>query len=205
MDAKLIDIAKKMNRKGFKTECFSTAEEARKRTLEILKDSNSIGIGGSVTIPKTGIYTALTEAGHEIQSAAHAVKTGQDMEEARRAGMTADAYLLSANAVTEDGSIVNIDGTGNRVAAAIYGPKKVVYVIGKNKLAGDLGDAIAKIKRDACPKNARRLGYETPCSVTGECANCFSEHRMCNVTTVMEFPMRGQEVYVLFIDAEYGF
>ncbi len=205
MDKRIIEIADKMNKKGFIAECVSTGEEAKNRVLEILEGDSSVGIGGSVTVSKTGIYTALAENGFEIYSAAHAVKTGGDMDEARRKGLTADAYILSANAVTEDGCIINIDGTGNRVAAAIYGPEKVVYVIGKNKVVKDFTEGIERIKRNACPPNARRLGYNTPCAVTGKCADCRSKDRMCNVTSIVEFPLRGKQTHVIFIDADFGY
>ena len=205
MDKRIIDIVEKMNKKRFIAQYVENAEQAKRLVLDILKDDKVVGIGGSVTIPKTGIYTALEENGYEILSAAHAVKTGGDMDDERKRSFDADAYLLSANAVTEDGCIINIDGAGNRGAAAIYGPKKVIYVVGKNKISTDLADAIARIKREACPKNAKRLGYDTPCAKTGVCADCYSKMRMCNVTTILEFPMRERKTYVIFIDEDYGF
>ena len=98
-----------------------------------------------------------------------------------------DLCLLSANALTADGRIVNIDGNGNRVAASVGGPKKVMYVIGRNKIVeGGIDDAIARIKRCACPPNCRRLGKQTPCALTGKCADCDSPDRICKVTVVFD-------------------
>ncbi len=205
MDERLTKLCEVMNKKGFSAICAKNAEEAKSAVMELIKGAKTVGIGGSVTISKTGIYTAVAEAGYSVLSAAHAAKTGGDMDEARRAGMNADVYMLSANAITEDGCIVNIDGTGNRVAAAIYGPVKVIYVIGKNKLVKGYEEAVKRIKSEACPLNARRLGYKTPCAVTGKCADCRSRDRMCNVTSIIEFPLRGQEVHVVLIDEDFGF
>ncbi len=205
MNAEIESVIKKMNAKGFTAEYADSAETARARVMELVAGDASIGIGGSVTIMKTGIYTALIDAGKTVLSAVHAVKTGGDAASEQRAGMNADAYLSSANAVTANGDIINIDGTGNRVAATIYGPKKVIYVVGKNKLCGDYASAIERIKREACPKNAKRLGYDTPCAVTGKCSDCRSAQRMCNVTVIMEFPPRGCEMHVIFVDEELGF
>ena len=121
-------------------------------------------------------------------------------------GADCDVFLLSANAVTADGRIVNIDGNGNRVAASIYGPKKVVFVVGRNKLVdGGLDDAVARIKRCACPPNCRRLNKRTPCALTGECADCSSPDRICMVTVVMDRRPRSTDVHVVLVDEELGY
>ena len=117
-----------------------------------------------------------------------------------------DLFLLSANAVTLDGRIVNIDGRGNRVAASIAGPKRVVYLIGRNKIVdGGIDAAIDRIKRFACAPNCRRLGKRTPCAETGVCADCDSPDRICKVTAVFDRKPTGVSVKVIVIDADLGY
>ena len=111
-----------------------------------------------------------------------------------------------ANAITEDGVIVNIDGTGNRVAASIFGPKRVVYVIGRNKIVdGGVDAAIARIKKFACPPNAKRLGKKTPCAATGVCADCDSPDRICKVTAIFDRRPTGTPTAVYVVDADLGY
>ena len=115
-------------------------------------------------------------------------------------------FLLSANALTEDGRLVNIDGNGNRVAASINGPRQVCYVVGRNKIvAGGVDDAIARIKRCACPPNCRRLGKKTPCAATGVCADCDSPDRICKVTVVFDRKPTGVACEVVLVDEDLGY
>ena len=116
-------------------------------------------------------------------------------------------YLASANAVTADGQLVNTDGTCNRVAAMIQGPQTVILAVGLNKLVdGGVNTAIGRIKREACPKNAVRLGLHTPCARTGKCnESACSEDCMCNTTTIMHHPARDKRVIVVLIGQALGY
>ena len=118
-----------------------------------------------------------------------------------------EGFVCSTNAVTRDGRLVNIDGTGNRVAGMFAGPKKVILFIGKNKLVeGGLDEAIARIKRVACPANGRRLNTNTPCALTGECTDCASPRRMCKITSIIEYPPNLlSELHLVLIDEELGY
>ena len=117
-----------------------------------------------------------------------------------------DLFLLSANAITADGRIVNIDGNGNRVAASISGPRRTLYVIGRNKIVeGGVDDAIARVKRCACPPNCRRLGKRTPCAATGVCADCDSPDRICKVTAIFDRRPTGMPTKVIVVDADLGY
>ena len=126
--------------------------------------------------------------------------------EIREHQTVADLFLLSANALTEDGVIVNIDGTGNRVAASIYGPKRVLYVVGRNKLvAGGVMEAIRRAKKTASPPNCRRLGKKTPCAELGVCADCDSPDRICKVTAIFERPPTHTPTKVILVDEDLGY
>ncbi len=177
-------------KRGFAAEAFATKEAAAARVLEMAKDAASVGWGGSETVKEMGLREAMAAAGKEI----------------RDHQTVCDLFLLSANALTADGRIVNIDGSGNRVAASIFGPKQVVFVVGRNKIVeGGLDDAVARIKRCACPPNCRRLGKQTPCALTGKCADCNSPDRICMVTVIHERPARATPTAVLLIDEDLGY
>ena len=119
---------------------------------------------------------------------------------------SADWYITSANAVTEGGELVNIDGAANRVSALCFGVKKIVYIIGKNKIAPTLEAAIYRAKNVAAPLNAKRLNKKTPCAVTGRCHDCNSPDCICNVTTITHHPTKYQtEVHVVIAGEDLGY
>ena len=188
--ADLMQVASALTARGFAAETFATKEQAASRVMEMAQGAASVGWGGSETVKALGLREAMAAAG----------KTICDHQ------LACDLFLLSANALTADGRIVNIDGTGNRVAASIYGPKQVVFLVGRNKIVdGGLDAAVARIKRCACPPNCRRLGKKTPCAETGVCADCDSPDRICKVTVVHEQPPRHTPTAVLLIDEDLGY
>ena len=178
-----------LNYKGFEVRYFETVQEA----AEYLRGSiwgKTVGIGGSVTIQQMGLYERLTEHNTVYW---HWVKN--DME-TRTAAAGAEVYLTSANAIAETGEIVNIDGSGNRVAATLYNHERVVYVVGVNKIAPDLESAVFRARNVAAPLNTRRLGLKTPCAVGKEirCYNCSSRDRICCGVVTLLWPMRSIKV-----------
>lgn len=192
-----------LHKKGFHARYCADAAAARDAVMEITKDCGSYGAGGSVTLQQTGILDALVATGKPVYSSA--LEADGQKDAARQRAMGADCFLASTNALTMEGDLVNIDGIGNRVAAMFYGPGKVVVVCGINKLTDNPHTAIARIKREACPKNAARLGLDTPCAKTGQCADCDSPDRMCRVTVRIQYPPHGREIYVVLVGEELGF
>ena len=179
-----------LRRRGYDVACAASAAEALSLVLAETEGAASVGWGGSETLKEIGARDALAASGKEI----------------RDHQLLMDVFLLSANAVTSDGVIVNIDGRGNRVAASIYGPKRVVYVIGRNKIVdGGVEAAIARAKRFACPPNARRLSKRTPCAATGECADCDSPDRICKVTAIFDRAPTGTPTLAILVDADLGY
>jgi len=189
----LNEVVEALRRRGFEAEAVSTKEEACALVMKEAESAASIGWGGSETIKEIGARELLVKGGKEI----------------RDHRTDCDLFLLSANALLRDGRIVNIDGTGNRVAASVFGPRRVVYVVGRNKLVdGGLDDAVARIRERACPPNARRLGKRTPCGIAGRCAGgegCSSPDRMCNVTAVFDRKPSGVSAKVILVDADLGY
>lgn len=194
-----------LNKKGFKAVYAKDAQAAADYVLSVIGENETVGVGGSITTRETGIVGALIKRGNTLYSHWTEKSGGQNADDSRKKAMTADAYISSANAVTLEGELVNIDGTGNRTAAMLYGPQKIVIVAGKNKITPNSNTAVARIKRVACPKNAMRLGFDTPCAKTGKCADCDSPQRMCNAVVRLQRPTGKKEIHVVIIDGEFGY
>lgn len=195
-------LSKALSARRFLPEVFDTAEEAKAAALAII-GGKSVGIGGSATVRDMGLAEALQANGNEVWW--HWLAAKEAKQAARDKALMADVYMCSANALTTDGRLVNIDGTGNRAAGLIYGPHEVVVIVGKNKIVNGLDEAVDRIKRDACPQNARRLGLDTPCARTGQCYDCRTAARMCNVTFILEAPTRPVKAFhVLIVKEDLG-
>jgi len=193
--------AEALKRRGFTVYCAETSEEAAAYVMGLIPEGASVGVGGSMTIRELHIAEHLQATGHAVHW--HWLGEGAAAFPAAR---EADVYLASANAVTADGQLVNIDGTGNRVAAMIHGPKQVIAVVGVNKLVeGGYAQAIARIKREACPPNAKRLGLATPCGVEGKCNPAACESGFCNVITVQEHPTGKRPYHVVLVNEALGY
>ena len=195
-------LVKALKGRRFLPEVFDTAAEAKAAALRII-GTRSVGIGGSATVRDMGLAEALQANGNEVYW--HWLAAKEAKQAARDKALNADVYMCSANALTTDGRLVNIDGTGNRAAGLIYGPHEVVVIVGKNKIVNGLDEAIDRTKRDACPANARRLGLDTPCAKTGQCYDCRTTARMCNVTFILEAPTRPVKAFhVLIVKEDLG-
>lgn len=194
------NLKKNFESHGFQTSFFSTKEEAV-QYLEQTVCHETVGFGGSMTVKEMELYDRLGVSNTVIW---HWKNPGR--ETLLKAGQ-ASVYILSANAVSETGELVNIDGTGNRLSASLYGPKRAIYVIGCNKIEPDLPAAIRRAKNVAAPKNALRLQAKTPCAAAGgdRCYDCSSPERICHGTLILERPMNGMETELLFIDETLGF
>ena len=193
-----------LNKKGFIASAVPDAQTAKDAVMALVGEHDTVGIGGSMTLDETGIYDAVVSSGRTVYTSKLAKSRGENPVAARLAGMTADVYLSSTNAVTLDGDLINIDAIGNRVAAMFFGPEKVIVIAGKNKITKNAHTAVARIKKVACPQNARRLHRNTPCA-TGACTDCDSPDRMCNVTVRMQYPTTGKKIHVILIDGDFGY
>ena len=196
------DIVKKLENRGFSVHEAATAARARELLLDMLSDAESVGVGGSMTIKELDVADELVSMGKKLYW--HWLP-GADAVEMRRNAMFADAYLCSANAVTEDGKLLFIDGTGNRAAALAFGPKRVILVIGSNKLSGDEAEATERIKKEACAPNGRRLGLKTPCALTGKCLDCSTSQRMCNAFLKLERCPGSHPMDIILVDEPLGY
>lgn len=193
-------LKKNFESHGFTTSFFNTKEEAA-AYLNGRLHGKKIAFGGSITVKEMGLDKLLADENEVIW---HWLVPGREtLMDAR----TADIYLTSANGVSETGELVNIDGTGNRVAQTLYGPEKTYFLIGNNKIREDLAGALDRARNVAAPKNAMRFQVDTPCVANGgdRCYDCNSPDRICHATVILNRPCKGMEVELLFIDEELGF
>lgn len=204
-ETKIKSVMNKMEHRGFCTYYCDDSEAAVAKALELVGSKDAVvSWGGTATVAEVGIKKALADGGYNVQDP-YAFADKAESFEAKRQALLSDVFFLSANAVTLDGELVNIDGSGNRTAGLIFGPKKVVIVVGANKLVKDLDAAMARIKVDAAPPNCVRLGLQNPCAVTGNCANCLSPTTICNHTVITRNNIIKDRVHVIFVNETLGF
>ena len=190
-------VKKNLEARGFSVSTFSTAAEAA-AYLDSAIDGTTVGIGGSMTVQQMGLHEKLA-AHNEV----HWHWT--DGPEARAKAAHADVYITSANGLTENGEIINIDGAGNRVASTLYGHKRVYFIIGRNKLAPTYDEALWRARNIAAPKNAQRLGKKTPCAVKGDrCYDCKSPDRICRSLVVLWGPSMSLDTEIVLVDEDLG-
>lgn len=198
-----MDIKQALQNRRFNVVEAATGKDAAAWVLQHIEKGKTVGIGGCMTVQQLGLADLLRSEGHKVYWHWEAAK--EEMTAVRSLANAADVYLCSANAVTADGRLVNIDGTGNRLAATIWGPGEVIFLIGKNKIGGTLDEAIERIKTIACPQNARRLKLNTPCAVTGKCSDCSSPQRMCGATLILDRAVGSHPITVVLIDEDLGY
>ena len=186
-------------KKGFFCEFFDDKDEALKYVLNEIGASD-VGIGGSLTVQELGWLEALKKRGKTIW---HWLEKYDGILEDENA---APCYITSANAISSDGAIINIDANGNRIAAAGFGSKKVFIVCGENKISPDISAALFRAKNVAAPLNAKRLGKKTPCAVNADkCYNCSSPERICRITSITTFPIPRMQTHIIFIKGSWGY
>ena len=194
-----------LRRNGFDAVFCPTAADAVKAVLDLVPGTASVGMGGSWTVSRLGLPAKLAAKGCEILDHANPALGADEKLAMRRRQLLCDVFLTGTNAVTLDGELVNTDGFGNRVAAMIFGPGKVIVVAGANKVVRDVAQAEERIMMVAAPLNNRRLNTGNPCTKTGECMDCDSPSRICNVTTVMHKRPRSTDIHVILLGEELGF
>lgn len=196
-------LIKNLTDHGFKVQLFDNPDLLIDHVCNLVGTGHSIGMGGCETVRELGLLNSLQEQGNTIYALGyqHEMERGEIIKKAH----TADFFFSSANAISEDGTIINIDGTSNRVSSICYGPGTVVFIIGRNKITQTVADGIYRAKNIAAPKNAVNLGRKTPCATTGKCMDCNSSDRMCRSTLLLERPPRNKDVYVFLINKDYGF
>lgn len=172
-------LVKNLKSRHFDAYYCDTKEAALKKALELIPEGATVGWGGVLSAHQIGLIEALNQGNYHALDRDRC-QTPEEKQQCAKEAMFADVFLTSANALSMDGEMVNIDGQGNRVAAIVYGPKEVLVIAGMNKVADTLEDAITRARTVAAPLNQQRFLLNNPCTVTGSCADCKSETCICN-------------------------
>src|SRR5690554_2799038 len=200
--AKTIENLERNNMRGY----FVQDEvEALDRIRELMEKGDVVSVGGSMTLFEIGAIELLRNGDYEFLDRYGEGLDKGGIQDIFRKTFMADAYLTSTNAITEEGELYNIDGTGNRVAAMIFGPRRVIVVAGINKIVRNLEEAVHRCESIASPANNVRLERSNPCVKIGHCSDCTSPDRICNLYTVIRRQMNPDRIHVIIINKELGY
>ena len=198
-------VIKSLNTRHIEGYYCATSADAIKKVLTLIPQGSSISWGGSMTIRDMGLTDALFKADAYTLYDRDQAKSPEEIQSIYRQTFGADFYISSVNAMSEQGDIVNIDGNGNRVAAIAWGPKKVIFVVGINKIAKDLDAAIKRARGTAAPINTVRLNRETPCTLDGVCHDCHSPNSICNQIHIIRNSYDNGRFCVVIVGEELGY
>ena len=198
LSQKVIKGLESRNMKGFYAK---DREEALKIALDLIPEGSSVTMGGSVSVAEIGLVDAVKNGNYEFIDR----NTAEDKRKAALTAYDVDVFLSSCNAMTEDGVLVNIDGNANRVSAIAHGPRKVLFIVGMNKVCKDVDSAMKRARNVAAPINAQRFGLETPCAKTGSCMDCKSPDTICCQFLITRYSRHADRIYVILVNDHLGF
>ncbi|MEA4961045.1 lactate utilization protein [Lutispora sp.] len=198
------EMIKNFKSRNIEVSFFETLEEAKDRMIELIPPDSSVGVGNSKTLKDMNISKLLKERGNIVFDKTLAENKAES-EQVKKKSLLADWYITGTNAVSKEGHIVNIDHSGNRAAAMIYGPDNVIIVIGRNKICGTLDDAVKRARNISAPMNARRAGYNPPCLQLNRCIDCKSDERVCFNLVIIEGQFVKDRMKLFIVDEEAGF
>ena len=204
MNNKIIRMIKNFKARNIEAVYFENFIKVKNKILKRIPTQSLVGIGNSKTLKEMNISEILSKRGSIVFDKTLA-RSREESKLLKRKSLLTDWYLTGTNAVSIEGHIVNIDHSGNRVAAMLYGPKNVIVVVGKNKIAENLEESIYRAKNIAAPLNAKRAGYNPPCVKLNNCIDCISEERVCNSLVVIEGQANKNRLSVFIVDEESGF
>ncbi len=200
--AEIIRALEKRNMKGYYCADSTAAVELAKT---LTPAGSTVSFGGSMTLSESGIMDMLKKRTDLTLLDRSKAKTPEETKQIYRDSFSSDVYFMSSNAITKDGELINIDGNGNRVAALIYGPDRVILVVGMNKVVSTVDDGIRRVHDIAASANGVRLGKSTPCAVTGFCHDCLSPECMCSHTVVTRRCYTEGRIHVILVGETLGY
>lgn len=213
MDTNLIFVIEKriertiknLQRNNMNGYYVKTEEELFNLLGNLISNKTIVSVGGSMTLFETGVIDYLRNRDITFLDRYQEGLKKEDRKQLFREVFSADTFLTSSNAITEKGEIYNVDGSGNRVAAMIYGPDKVIVIAGYNKIVKDLEEAKLRNMMISAPANVKRLNMDNPCLQTGYCVHCNSSEKICNIHTVIDRQFDKDRIHVIFLNEEYGY
>lgn len=203
-EEKFEKIKENFRLRNIEVEWFENLEEVKAHILDIIPTVATIGIGHSATLQRMNITSSLLERGNIVYDKEMA-KSKEECKEIKRKALITDWYITGSNAISVDGRIVNVDHSGNRVAAISYGPDRVIIVAGVNKVVDTLDEAIKRVKNVASPLNAKRAGFNPPCVSLNKCVDCTSKERVCNSLSIIEGQADCNRIKMFIVNNECGF
>jgi len=200
------DIIEHLEKRRMEGSYASNSVQGRDEVVAMIPERASVYRCGSMSTAGIGLWEKIAERpGVKIIDPYQPGLAPEQSLELRRQGLLADVMIASSNAITLDGRLVNLDATGNRVAAMMFGPKKVILIVGINKVAPDLESAMARVKHYAAPVNVIRIGFKNPCAETGTCGDCKSPQRICNMWSIIEGHMAKGRIHVKLVGENLGY
>ncbi|MDD5882781.1 MAG: lactate utilization protein [Firmicutes bacterium] len=197
-------LVKNLKSRHFEAYYCPDSASALAKALELIPEGASVGWGGALSAQQIGLIDAV-KSGNYVAIDRDAATTPEERTQALKRCLTADVFLCGANALSLDGQMVNIDGTGNRVAAIAYGPDMILVIAGMNKVCDTLDDAVTRARTIAAPMNKQRFPFKTPCEVTGACADCKSEESICNQILITRNCRPAGRIKFVLVGEELGF
>ena len=197
-------VAEALNKRYFEAYYCSDRAEALEKILELIPQDHVVSWGGTATVDELGVKEALRQRGQAVIDRDTA-KDAQERQQMLKQALTCDTFLMGSNAISADGQLVNIDGTGNRVAALCFGPTQVVVVAGMNKVAGDLDGAMRRAREVAAPMNAQRFPLKTPCVANGLCGDCKGPDSICAQIVTTRLCKPAGRIKVVLVGEDLGF
>lgn len=214
MKGRMEKTAKALRKNNMNVFIADNSKQAVETVKKLLNKGDTVSNGGSETLKECGVLDLIKNGDYNYLDRTTA-DTDAEKQEIYRKTFFADAFLTSSNAVTESGELYNVDGNCNRISAIAFGPKKVIFVVGYNKIVSDLDEAVSRVKKIAAPCNAKRFGLDTPCGVTGECSSlenggdmpkgCFNKKRMCCNYLVSAYQRYPDRFNVILVAEELGY
>ncbi len=199
-----LEIIKNFKSRNIDVAFFETLEDVKYRIIEMVPADCSVGIGNSKTLKELDISGILRTRGTNVFDKTLA-ENQEETIRMKKKSLLADWYITGTNAISREGHIVNIDHSGNRVAAMIYGPDNVIVVVGKNKICDTLDEAVQRARNVSAPMNARRAGYNPPCLKAGKCVDCKTDERVCFNLVIIEGQFAKDRMKLFIINEELGF
>lgn len=194
-----------LKKNGMNGYLVNSHEELIEKINELTNDGDTVSCGGSMSLFETGVIDYLRSGKYNFLDRYEDGLSKDDLKKLYRNTFSADIYFTSTNAITEKGELYNVDGNGNRVAAMLYGPDKVIIIAGINKIVENIEEAIKRNERVSAPANCKRLNRATPCVKVGHCMDCSSEDRICNEYTIIRRQGNKDRIHVIFLNEELGY
>ena len=204
-EQKVLRTIESLNKNNMNGYLANTNEELIEKIKELVGEGATVSCGGSVSLFETGVMDHLRSGRYKFLDRYEEGLSKEEITNIFKESFFADAYFASSNAVTEDGKLYNVDGNGNRVAAMLFGPEKVILIVGVNKIVKNIDEAVMRNREISAPANAKRLNKLTPCTKVGYCVDCKGSDKICREFTVISSQGDKDRIHVIFMNKEIGY